>query len=130
MGEAITVHVVAGVLLKREDRFLLVQEGEGAKKGLWNWPAGKVDEGYTLEETAVKEAKEETGYNVKLIREIGIFHEGTKEAVKHLFYAEIIGGELNFPKDEIMNAKWFSFEEIKQIKNLRGNWILEGIKIY
>src|SRR3989344_8062443 len=126
MGEAITVHVVAGVLLKKEDRFLLVQEGEGAKKGLWNWPAGKVDEGYTLEETAVKEAKEETVYNVKLIREIGIFHEGTKEAVKHLFYAEIIGGELNFPKDEIADAKWFSLDELEGMNNLRGKWILGG----
>lgn len=50
--------------------------------------------------------------------------------VKHLFYAEIIGGNLNFDKDEIMAAQWFSLDKLIKMNNLRDNWIVEGIQIF
>lgn len=37
--------------------------------------------------------------------------------MKHTFEAKIISGELRFPEDEILDAKWFYFEEIKNMKN-------------
>ncbi|MFA6585883.1 MAG: NUDIX domain-containing protein [Candidatus Paceibacterota bacterium] len=124
------IEVVAGVLLFKDNKFLLVQEGRGPKKGLWNWPAGKVDKGDNIEQTAVKEAKEESGFDVSLIKEIGIFHKDITRPVAHLFYAEIIGGELKIPADEIMNAGWFSLDELKKFTNLRAEWILDGIEIF
>ncbi|MBU0999253.1 NUDIX hydrolase [Patescibacteria group bacterium] len=128
--ENIKVDVVVGVVIKKEGKYLLLQEKQPKAYMLWNFPAGKVDIEESFEQTAVREAKEESGYDVELIKEIGIFQAISTDAVKHAFEAEIVGGELKFPEDEILNAKWFSFEEIKQMKDtLRGKWIIEAISI-
>lgn len=129
--EHVKAVVVGAVIIKRENKYLLVQEKQEKAYGLWNFPAGKVDKGESFEQAAIREAKEETGYDVELVRKIGIFQTMPEHAVKHVFEAKIIGGELNFPKDEMLDAQWFTFEEIKKMKDkLREvSWIVESINI-
>lgn len=128
MEKNIKVEVVAGVVLKQDGKYLLVQEKQPKAYGLWNLPAGKVDVGETLEEAAIREAKEEVGYNVKLTNKIGIFQDTATEAVKHAFEAEIVSGELNFPEDEMLDAKWLTYEQVKDLKDkMRSSWILGAI---
>lgn len=126
----LTVWVVAGVVIKKDDKYLLVQEKKKEVYGLWNLPAGKVEKGSIIEETAVREAKEESGYDVKLIRELGTYHKEGERSVKHAYYAEIAGGKLNPPADEILDAKWFTYDEILKMKDKLRNdwWILDAIK--
>lgn len=122
--------VVSGVLVKKDNKYLLVQEAKEVAKGLWNLPAGRVEKGTSIEENAIKEAKEETGFDVKLIKEIGIFHNDGDNAVKHVFEAKIIAGELKFSKDEIMDARWFTLDEIVKMKKiLRSGWVLGSIEL-
>lgn len=122
--------IVSGVVIKKDGKYLLVQEKKPHVYGLWNWPAGQVEVGDTIESNAMKEAKEETGFDVKLIRKLGIFQDNADEAAKHAFAAKILGGELKFPEDEILDAKWFSVEEIIGMKDkLRSNWIIDAINI-
>jgi ADP-ribose pyrophosphatase YjhB (NUDIX family) len=121
--------IVAGVVIQKDGKFLLVQEKQPKVYGLWNFPAGKVEVGSSIEETAIKEAKEESGYEVELLKKIDIYHEDALQPVKHAFAGKIVGGELQFPKDEILNAQWFTFKEINDMKQkLRGVWILDAIK--
>jgi ADP-ribose pyrophosphatase YjhB (NUDIX family) len=128
--QTIKVEVVAGVVIKQDGKYLLLQEKQPKAYGLWNFPAGRVDVGESFEEAAVRETKEESGYDVELIKEIAIFHHNSTDVVKHAFEGKIIGGELNFSKDEILDARWFSIDEIEQIKDkLRGGWVLESIDI-
>lgn len=126
----LTVRVVAGTVIKKDDKYLLVQEKKKDVYGLWNLPAGKVDIGEKIEDAAVREAKEETGYNVKLIKHLGVYHQEDEHAVKHSYSAEIIGGELNPPEDEILDAKWFSYSEILAMKDKLRNssWVLNSIR--
>jgi 8-oxo-dGTP diphosphatase len=127
------VLVVVGVVVKQDGKYLLVQENRPEEINVhkrWCIPAGKVDLGDTIEGTAIKEAKEESGFDIELIRKISIFHDSVNEPVKHAFEAKIIGGELGWPEDEILDAKWFTFEEIKNMKNeLRNFWIFEAISM-
>ena len=128
--EAIKVGVVVGVVIRRDGEFLLVQEKSPKIYGLWNFPAGHVDVGESLEQAAIRETKEESGYNVEIIQELAIFHVQSTDSIKHAFEGKIVGGELKFPEDEILDAKWFTLNEIKQMKDkLRGEWILETISI-
>lgn len=130
-NEIIKVAVVAGVVLKKDNKFLLVQEKQPQAYKLWNLPAGRVDVGETLEEAAAREAKEESGYIVRIISQLGIFHENAEAVVKHAYAGEIIGGDLKFPEDELLDVKWFSLEEIESMKNkLRSPWIFEAIMKY
>jgi len=128
-GQITKANIASGVVIKKDNKYLLVQENIGKIKGLWNLPAGKVEKGLTFAENAKKEAKEETGYDVKIIKEIGIFQKDG-ESVRHAFEAEIISGELKFPKEEIADVKWFTMEEIKKIKDkLRSDWVLGAIEL-
>jgi 8-oxo-dGTP pyrophosphatase MutT (NUDIX family) len=133
LDESIKVKVIAGVVVKKDGKYLLVQEGgplSRACRGLWNFPAGKVDPGETFEEAATREAKEESGFDVKIIRKIGIFQTTPTEAVKHAFLAEIVGGEIEYPKEEILDARWFTVDEIYGMKDkLREGWVLNAIEI-
>ena len=127
------VIVVSGCLIEKDGRYLLVQEKKPSVYGLWNLPAGKVEVGQTFEETAIREAKEETGFDVKLIQKNGIYHKDGDQSVRHVFDAEIIGGELDFPEDEILDAKWFTYDEILELRNqnkVRGGWFIEAIEKY
>ncbi|MDP2944674.1 MAG: NUDIX domain-containing protein [bacterium] len=124
--------IVAGVVIKQDNKYLLVQENAPGEKihGLWNFPAGKVEEGMSIEETAVKEAREESGYDVELIRKLDIFQKSAQEPPKYAFEAKIIGGGLKWPEDEILEAKWLTLQEIKDMSDqLRGEWILGAIDI-
>lgn len=126
-----TAGVVVGCLLKRTDKYLLVQESQPQAYGLWNLPAGHVDKGETLEVAVVREVKEESGYDVKLIEEIALIHETAPQSVKHIYSAEITGGELTPQEGEILDAKWLTFEEIKELNQnnkLRKPWVWSVIE--
>lgn len=122
-------YIVAGVVIEKNGKFLLVQEKQPKCYGRWNLPAGKVEEGHSIEETAIKEAKEETGFDIELLEKIGIFQEKVEHPVAHSFKAKIMSGELNFPRGELLDARWFSLQEIESMKDeLRGSWVLDSIK--
>ncbi len=126
--EVVMVPVVAGVVVKQDGKYLLVQEKQPKAYGLWNLPAGRVDVGDTIEQTAVKEAKEETGFDVELIRKLAIFQDEATRPPGHVFEAKIISGTLQTPEDEILAAGWFTFSEIEAMKDiLRNPFVLEAI---
>jgi ADP-ribose pyrophosphatase YjhB (NUDIX family) len=58
--------IVAGCVLRQNDKFLLVQEKLPKVYGKWNLPAGHVDIGETIEDAAVREVLEETGHTVQI----------------------------------------------------------------
>ena len=123
--------IKAAVLIKKEDKYLLVQEKAKRSYGLWNWPQGKVKEGELPEQAAIREAQEETGFNIKIIRKVEVLEKtfsDTKEL--HVFLGEIVDGELNFPEDEILDIKWFAPDEIETMKEkLVGQWVFETVKL-
>jgi ADP-ribose pyrophosphatase YjhB (NUDIX family) len=126
--ENIKINVVAGVLLELEGKYLLVQEKQPKAYKKWNLPAGKVDVGETLEEATVREAQEETGFEVRLLHKIGIYQNLAQEPVKHIYKAEIVGGKLAIPENEMLDARWFTVAEIKDMKDqLRNAFVLDSI---
>ncbi len=123
--------VVAGCVIRNEEgKYLLVQESRPKVYGLWNLPAGHVDKGETIEEAAIREAREETGLEVELVRKLGIWHETTDTPVRHAFEAKVSGGELRPQEGEVLDVRYFSYEEIGAMlkeEKLRVSWIYEAI---
>lgn len=130
--EPIKSHIVAGIVIKQDGKYLLVQENHPNPKvyGTWNFPAGWVDAGETIEQAAIREAKEEVGLEVELVRKIGVHKDTPESAERHAYEAKIVGGEIKFPEDEILDVQWFTFDEIQAMQDkLRSNWILAAISI-
>ena len=111
---------------------LLVQEAQPKVYGLWNLAAGHVDRGESIEDAAIREAKEETGLDVKLISKIGIWHNKVDEPIRHAFRVKVIGGKITPQQGEILDVKWFTYDQIIQMKKegkLRVEWIFDALSI-
>ena len=118
----------AAVLIQKNNKVLLGQEETPIIYGMWNWQQGKVDEGESPEATAIREAKEEVGYNVQIVRKLKIIKKpfaGTSEI--HVFLGEIIDGDLKVNKGEILQAKWFGIEELAEIKDNMKDYVFNTI---
>lgn len=109
--------VVVGVLIYKDNEILL---GTGKKfKGKWVLFGGHLEMGETLEECAIKEAKEETNLDVKNPKFICYVQSiGSQEFTmkKHFifmnFSVEAKKKEVSLAENEIQEYKWFSFDEI------------------
>lgn len=118
----------AAVLIQKNNKVLLGQEETPIIYGQWNWQQGRVDEGESPETSAIREAKEEVGYNIKIIRKLKVIDNpfaGTSEI--HVFLGEIIDGDLKVNKGEILQAKWFGLEDLSDIRNKMKDYVFDTI---
>lgn len=120
------VNVVAGVVIIKDGKVLLVQESFERVKGLWNLPAGHVDKGETLEQAAVREAKEETGLDVVLGEHLITVHQAIERPVLHSYVAKSFSGEVKFDEEELLDAKWFNMKDVLEMDGLRNNEYIRG----
>ena len=58
--------IIAGTLVENNGKYLLMQEAREDIRGLWNLPAGHVEANELVQDAAVRETLEETGYSVEL----------------------------------------------------------------
>jgi 8-oxo-dGTP diphosphatase len=104
---------ISGCVIIKEEKILLLYK---TKRGYYELPGGKQDVGETLEQTAVREAKEEIGCDVKVIKEINqteIFVD-KKVINSHMFIAKIIRGEPRVMEpDTFKEVKWIPLKEYK-----------------
>lgn len=126
------IKVVAGGILEKNGKFLLVEENQKICKGKWNIPAGGLDENESLIDGAKREIYEETGCKVEITGILEIINqilEGVN-VVCFLFDTKITDENINADGEEISNVKWFTYEEILNMKDkLRANgYFLSTIK--
>lgn len=129
MGKVETKIVVGGIL-ERNGKYLLVQEAQAKCHGKWNIPAGGLDAGETLIEGMKREVREESGFKVEPtgICQIGNHRCPHMIFASVIFTVRIISGEIKFDPDEILDAKWFSYEEIIVMQDqLRSKELILGV---
>jgi ADP-ribose pyrophosphatase YjhB (NUDIX family) len=82
---------------------------------VWCLPGGGVEEGETLAEGAIREAKEETGLDVELTRLVGVYSRmggGLHDVHAVLYAAKPIGGELQTQPHETIEVAYFPFDQL------------------
>lgn len=98
--------------------------------GRTSLPKGKMENGETVEQTALREILEETGIQGKIIEPLALIEyqyrhpdKGLIDKEVHYYLVEAQGGELNAQIEEIRSVEWCTPEEAwrKQIGSGYGN---------
>lgn len=105
---------VGAVVFKGSD-VLLIKRGKAPLKGHWSIPGGKVEFGEPLEQALIREVREETGVEIKILGLIDVFESlPTSTINKHYlmvdYVAEWVSGEVA-AGDDADEAEFVSFPE-------------------
>lgn len=111
----VTPKVAVGAAVGNEKgELLLIQR---ADSGIWLYPTGWCDVGYSAAEVVVKEVEEETGIIVEPVRLIAVL-DGLRLGMTRvplyslLFYCRAVGGELQAHPLETRDVGWFTRETL------------------
>jgi 8-oxo-dGTP diphosphatase len=100
------VHAAGGVIV-RDGRIAVVHRPHRED---WSLPKGKLEEGESFEEAAVREIREETGYAVTLGEALTDVryedHKGRPKVVKY-WLMSIVGGDFA-ANDEVDELRWLA----------------------
>jgi ADP-ribose pyrophosphatase YjhB (NUDIX family) len=119
LGEGVAGYVtpkvaVGAAVVNDEGKLLLIQR---ADSGVWLYPTGWCDVGYSAPEVVVKEVLEETGIEVEPVRLIGVL-DGLQLGVSRVplyslvFLCRPVGGILKPHELECLDAGWFARDEL------------------
>ena len=111
--------VVAGGIIEKDGKYLLVQETQEHCRGQWNIPAGGVDDGENVIDAAKREVFEETGCKVEITGILEIVNRNLedRDVIIFIFDTKLIEENIQIDGEEISDVKWFSYEEILNMKN-------------
>ncbi|MCL5666764.1 MAG: NUDIX domain-containing protein [Patescibacteria group bacterium] len=123
----------AGIYAEKAGKVLMVQEKHEPANGLWCVPLGHVDNLESFQQAAIREGKEESGYDFELeglAREMvisgrefkGMPEDFDKQIEIKIFKGKVAGGQLSFDPSDMLSAAWIPKDEIKFLP-LRGDWL-------
>jgi 8-oxo-dGTP pyrophosphatase MutT (NUDIX family) len=86
---------------------------------LWSLPKGHIEDGETVEQTAVREVKEETGISAHILQPLGsidywfVAERRRVHKTVHHFLLEAVGGELSDDDVEVTEVAWVPVAELE-----------------
>ncbi len=103
--------LASGAVFSYDGGILLVRRAIEPSYGKWVFPGGYVDRGETLEGATVREVKEETGLDVRLLRILSTYSYPGNPVILAVFLGEVTGGSLRMD-DESLEIRAFPPSEI------------------
>ena len=114
--------VGVGVVVWREDRFLLVKRGEEPNKGQWSIPGGAQELGETVFAAARREVLEETGLEVEVCSLVdvvdGIMTDDEGRVKYHYTLVDVVAESLEgepVAADDAAAVAWFTLEDLPKL---------------
>jgi ADP-ribose pyrophosphatase YjhB (NUDIX family) len=113
----VTPKVAVGAVVGNDQGELLLVKR--ADSGVWLYPTGWADVGYSASEVVVKEVLEETGMQVEPLRLIAVL-DGLRQGFTRvplyslIFHCRVLGGELRPHPLECADVGWFAEEHLPQ----------------
>ena len=113
-------NAVTGTFIVDNDKLLLIKfdDTKGSWSGKWTVPGGKVEFGESICDAVKREAKEETGLDVDVVKLVNIDEVIVGEEKHFIFLnylCKIVGGKMKSGTDAT-DVRWFSKEELDTIE--------------
>ena len=125
-------HITVAAIVPRNDRFLMVKERNNHIE-VFNQPAGHLEPGENLLQATIREAKEETGWEVIPTALTGIYqyHSGKDQIMyfRFTFLAMPVKQISRNLDPDIIDCQWLSAEEISN-KSLRSPLVTTCLQDY
>lgn len=105
---------IGAVVGDDEGRLLLIQRSDS---GVWLYPTGWADIGYSPAEVAAKEVLEETGIRCEVVKPLAIL-DGLRQGFSRIplysivFLCRAVGGSLSPHPHECLDAGWFTRDNL------------------
>lgn len=128
-------HVTVATVIEREGKYLIVEELSNGQH-VYNQPAGHLDPKETLEQAAIRETLEETGWTIELQGVVGValYHSPHNDTTynRTTFYGKAINHDPTIKLDKgIEQALWLTYEELKAAPDkLRSKLVIRAIEQY
>lgn len=110
----------AGICLNDKNEILMVKQGTPEEKKVWSIPSGEKEVDESFEACCVREIKEETGYDVHIIKSLFVKEEviGEYEVHVHYFQVMVYDGSLKIqdPDNLIYEVSWKAYHEIEDLE--------------
>ena len=115
---------VDNIIINEKGEILLGKRSEQEKNfpGKWNLVSGMMEWGETVEEALKREAMEEIGVEVEVVKFTGRYYDAkdrhpTKTCIALPHLCKIVSGEPRVvDPEEIVEVKWFKPEEIREME--------------
>ena len=116
-------HVVVHAIVENQGKFLLVKRaGKILETGKWSLPSGFLDRNETAKQCALRELKEETGWEGEILElfRINTNPNRPKEDRQNVVIEFIIKPikQIGQPDKESSQVKWFSAEQLPPLQDL------------
>ena len=104
--------VAVGTIITAPDsRLVLVRRAIEPGYGLWVFPGGFVDRGEEVTRAAIREAREESGLDVRLDRLVNVYSYPDAAVIIVVYAATATGGEL-CADEECLEARLFAADDL------------------
>lgn len=113
------IHPCAIVLIRRNDQLLLIRKPEWPR-GRYSLVAGFLDVGESLEECAIREAREETGITIKNVQYVASQAWPFPSQLMVGFVADYASGAIQVDGVEIDDARWFTLGHLPDLPARRS----------
>ena len=109
----------AGICINEQMEVLMVKSFDSEQ---WAIPSGGIEEGETPQECCVREVKEETGYDVKIIEQLMVKETVIQGIQVKTYYFRVdkigLSSGINDPDNLIAEAEWKSISDLKILKHV------------
>jgi 8-oxo-dGTP pyrophosphatase MutT (NUDIX family) len=131
-GEGVLRLGASATVFDAQGRVLLTQRRDN---GLWCLPGGGMDPGESITECCMREMREETGLEVRVVRLLGVYSDPDWLMIKQgkpyqvvalNFLCEIVGGTPQVT-DETLDLGWFDVKDLPPLLPIHSQRIADAV---
>lgn len=101
---------VSGIVFNVDNKVLLLRH-RFWPEGSWGLPSGYAQKGESFENTLRREVKEETNLEIKPTKLLSLI-SGYKLRIEVIYVARLIGGQKKLDSREVIEAEFFSLDQL------------------